>query len=139
MAKQSDVKNIETEKFIKNLEATATYKNINKGFKWDNIPWFAIITGENGSGKTALLEQIDKIHSLLEPYKSNNQKYIFNNHISSYIKYLDTFTLANKHYTYNNTSKTTLKNLYRQVTDLRKDNNLLKFLKDIWKSIITEA
>lgn len=126
MAKQSDVKNIETEKFIKNLEATATYKNINKGFKWDNIPRFAIITGENGSGKTALLEQIDKIHSLLEPYKSNNQKYIFNNHINSYIKYLDTFTLANKHYTYNNTSKTTLKNLYRQVTDLRKDNNLFK-------------
>ena len=42
-------------KFITSLKAEASYKNIKKGFQWDNIPQFAVIAGENGSGKTALL------------------------------------------------------------------------------------
>lgn len=44
-------------KKIKNLE---NYKNIKKGFEWNSIPEFAVITGENGSGKSSLLQGIEK-------------------------------------------------------------------------------
>lgn len=77
------------DKFISNLDAKANYKNIKKGFKWENIPRFAVITGENGSGKTALLEQINSIASFA---KSEN-KSIFSNQINSQIKYFDSIKL----------------------------------------------
>lgn len=77
------------EKFISNLDAKANYKNIKKGFKWENIPRFAVITGENGSGKTALLEQMNLIASVA---KSEN-KSIFINQINSQIKYFDSIKL----------------------------------------------
>lgn len=77
------------EKFISNLDAKANYKNIKKGFKWENIPRFAVITGENGSGKTALLEQMNLIAN---SNKSEN-KSIFSNQINSQIKYFDSIKL----------------------------------------------
>lgn len=77
------------EKFISNLDAKANYKNIKKGFKWENIPQFAVITGENGSGKTALLEQMNLIAN---SNKSEN-KSIFSNQINSQIKYFDSIKL----------------------------------------------
>lgn len=33
------------EKFITNLEANANYKNIKKGFKWENIPQICSYNG----------------------------------------------------------------------------------------------
>ena len=82
------------EKFITNLEAKASYKNIKNGFKWDNIPQFAVITGENGSGKTALLEQINIIKNEL---KSITTK-VFNIYTNSIILYVDNITLRDIHY-----------------------------------------
>jgi len=35
---------------------TGSYKSIEAPFSWDDIPQFAILTGENGAGKTQLLE-----------------------------------------------------------------------------------
>lgn len=77
------------EKFISNLDAKANYKNIKKGFKWENIPRFAVITGENGSGKTALLEQMN----LIANYNKSENKSIFSNQINSQIKYFDSIKL----------------------------------------------
>lgn len=77
------------DKFISNLDAKANYKNIKKGFRWENIPRFAMITGENGSGKTALLEQMNLIAN---SNKSEN-KPIFSNQINSQIKYFDSIKL----------------------------------------------
>lgn len=77
------------EKFISNLNAKANYKNIKKGFKWENIPRFAVITGENGSGKTALLEQMN----LIANYNKSENKSIFSNQINSQIKYFDSIKL----------------------------------------------
>ncbi len=78
-------KQLNSKKFIANLKAKENYKNIKKGFEWNNIPQFAVITGENGSGKTALLEQINSISN---SDTSKNQQ-IFNNQIQSQIKYFD--------------------------------------------------
>ena len=77
------------DKFISNLDAKANYKNIKKGFKWENIPRFAVVTGENGSGKTALLEQIN----LIENSNKSENKSIFSNQINSQIKYFDSIKL----------------------------------------------
>lgn len=38
-----------------NIKTTASYLSIQKGFEWNDIPQFAIITGVNGAGKTHLL------------------------------------------------------------------------------------
>lgn len=76
------------EKFITNLKAEQNYKNIKKGFEWNNIPKFAVITGENASGKTALLEQISFLSS-----ENENEQNIFNNQINSQIKYFDNIKL----------------------------------------------
>ena len=78
-----------SEKFITNFKSEENYKNIKKGFEWNNIPQFAVITGENGSGKTALLEQINAISNL---DTSKNQR-IFNNQIKFQIKYFDNIKL----------------------------------------------
>lgn len=43
---------------ITHLEIKDSYKNIKKGFVWEDIPQFAVVTGENGSGKSSLLEGI---------------------------------------------------------------------------------
>ena len=61
------------EQFITCLKANESYKNIKAGFEWNDITRFAVITGENGSGKTALLEQISFLS------KDNTQHSIFQN------------------------------------------------------------
>lgn len=38
------------------FEVSKDYKSFKAGFTWDDIPMFAIVTGENGVGKTQLLE-----------------------------------------------------------------------------------
>lgn len=111
------------EKFITNLDAKANYKNIKKGFKWENIPQFAVITGENGSGKTALLEQMNLIYSILES-KTKYNRYIFHNTINSVIKYFDSIKLENKSYSKNDTYVMPLANLYNIITDFRQENNI---------------
>lgn len=40
------------------LKLTSRYKSLQKGFVWNDIPPFAVITGVNGVGKTQLLEVI---------------------------------------------------------------------------------
>lgn len=111
------------EKFISNLDAKANYKNIKKGFKWENIPRFAVITGENGSGKTALLEQMNLIYSALES-KTKYDKYIFHNTINSIIKYFDSIKLENKSYSKNDIYVMPLASLYNIITDFRQENNI---------------
>lgn len=111
------------EKFISNLDAKANYKNIKKGFRWENIPRFAVITGENGSGKTALLEQMNLICSTLES-KTKYDKYIFHNTINSVIKYFDSIKLENKSYSKNDIYVMPLTNLYNIITDFRQENNI---------------
>lgn len=83
------------EQFITCLKANESYKNIKAGFEWNDIPRFAAITGENGSGKTALLEQINSLS------KDNTQHSIFQNFLGSKIRYYDNITLQNQQYTYN--------------------------------------
>lgn len=85
---------IKDEQFITNLKADESYKNIKAGFEWNNIPSFAVITGENGSGKTALLEQINFLS------KDKAQRSIFTNFINSRIQYYDNITLQYEHYAY---------------------------------------
>lgn len=111
------------EKFISNLDAKANYKNIKKGFKWENIPRFAVVTGENGSGKTALLEQMNLICSTLES-KTKYDKYIFHNTINSVIKYFDSIKLENKSYSKNDIYVMPLASLYNIITDFRQENNM---------------
>tara|TARA_R110000868_G_scaffold411409_1_gene703764 strand:- start:3253 stop:5001 length:1749 start_codon:yes stop_codon:yes gene_type:complete len=41
---------------ITKVEILKTQRSLSKGFAWDNIPDFAVITGINGSGKTHLLQ-----------------------------------------------------------------------------------
>lgn len=40
------------------LKLTTSYKSLQQGFEWNDIPPFAVITGVNGVGKTQLLEVI---------------------------------------------------------------------------------
>ena len=85
---------IKDKQFITSLRADESYKNIKAGFEWNDIPRFAAITGENGSGKTALLEQISFLS------KDKAQRSIFANFINSRIQYYDNITLQYEHYTY---------------------------------------
>ncbi len=91
------------ERFITSLRANESYKNIKAGFEWNAIPRFAVITGENGSGKTALLEQISFLS------KDNTQHSIFQNFLNSKIRYYDNIVLQNQQYTYNDTNKDSLR------------------------------
>ncbi len=54
------------------------YKNLTDSFEWKNIPMFAVITGRNGVGKSALLEAIrESINERLmddEEFKKNAAK-----------------------------------------------------------------
>lgn len=56
--------------YITYLEAKDSHKNIKKGFVWDNIPQFAVITGENGSGKSSLLQGIQEGRFLINHGKN---------------------------------------------------------------------
>ena len=91
------------EQFITCLKANESYKNIKAGFEWNDITRFAVITGENGSGKTALLEQISFLS------KDNTQHSIFQNFLNSKIRYYDNIVLQNQQYTYNDTNKDSLR------------------------------
>ena len=74
------------EQFITCLKANESYKNIKAGFEWNDIPRFAVIVGENGSGKTALLEQISLLSKDSEEYS------IFQNSLDNKILYYDNIT-----------------------------------------------
>ena len=118
------------EKFITKLEANASYKNIKNGFKWENIPKFAVITGENGSGKTALLEQMNLIYSSDNQNSNQNKIYIFLNRISSKIKYFNNIGLTNKSYSKNESSIIMLKNMYNISADFRQESNIFRIAKN---------
>lgn len=118
------------EKFITNLEAKASYKNIKNGFKLENIPKFAVITGENGSGKTALLEQMNLIYSSDNQNSNQNKIYIFLNRISSKIKYFNNIGLTNKSYSKNESSIIMLKNMYNITADFRQESNIFRIAKN---------
>lgn len=118
------------EKFITKLEANASYKNIKNGFKWENIPKFAVITGENGSGKTALLEQMNLIYSSDNQNSNQNKIYIFLNRISSKIKYFNNIGLTNKSYSKNESSIIMLKNMYNITADFRQESNIFRIAKN---------
>lgn len=118
------------EKFITKLEANASYKNIKNGFKWENIPKFAVITGENGSGKTALLEQMNLIYSSDNQNSNQNKIYIFLNRISSKIKYFNNIGLTNKSYSKNESSIVMLKNMYNITADFRQESNIFRIAKN---------
>ena len=97
------------EQFITCLKANESYKNIKAGFEWNDIPRFAVIVGENGSGKTALLEQISLLSKDSEEYS------IFQNSLDNKILYYDNIMLQNQHYNYND-SINPLKKLIEQET-----------------------
>ena len=110
------------EKFITNLEANANYKNIKKGFKWENIPKFAVITGENGSGKTALLRQIYNI----KVNQNANMLKIFNYDTIAEIKYINNIALQNKQYNFTNDYRNALKRIYETSINIENPNNEFK-------------
>ena len=124
---------LEIEKFIDNLEAKASYKNIKSGFQWKNIPRFAVITGENGSGKTALLEQMNLIYSSDNQNSNQNKKYIFPNRISSKIRYFNNISLSDRPYSKNNVSLNIIKTMYRIATDFRQENNIFIIAQNYFK------
>lgn len=124
---------LEIEKFIANLEAKASYKNIKSGFQWKNIPQFAVITGENGSGKTALLEQMNLIYSSDNQNSNQNKKYIFPNRISSKIRYFNNISLSDRPYSKNNVSLNIIKTMYRIATDFRQENNIFIIAQNYFK------
>ncbi|MGX2972325.1 AAA family ATPase [Helicobacter sp. T3_23-1059] len=100
-------------KFITSLKASASYKNIKKGFQWDNIPKFAVITGENGSGKTALLEQIDSISN----GNTTKNRQIFNIQTSSQVKYFDNIQLELDGYCVGDTNIQKCKENYENIVE----------------------
>lgn len=124
---------LEIEKFIANLEAKASYKNIKSSFQWKNIPRFAVITGENGSGKTALLEQMNLIYSSDNQNSNQNKKYIFPNRISSKIRYFNNISLSDRPYSKNNVSLNIIKTMYRIATDFRQENNIFIIAQNYFK------
>ena len=126
-------KQLDIEKFIANLEAKASYKNIKNGFKWENIPQFAVITGENGSGKTALLEQMNLIYSSDNQNSNQNRKYIFTNRINSKIRYFNNIILSDRAYSKNNVSLNIIKTMYRIATDFRQENNIFIIAQNYFK------
>lgn len=100
-------------KFIRSLKASANYKNIKTGFQWDNIPQFAVITGENGSGKTALLEQID----LISNGNTTKNRQIFNIQTSSKVKYFDNIQLDHDGYCVGDTNIQKCKENYENIVE----------------------
>ena len=120
------------ERFITNLRANESYKNIKAGFEWNDIPRFAVITGENGSGKTALLEQINFIS------KDNTRYSIFQNFLDSKIRYYDNIVLQNQHYTYNGTTKNLLRIAIEKLLTRNPYNNLIKQLQEYGQTISFE-
>lgn len=100
------------------LEAQDSYKNIKKGFKWEKIPKFAVITGENGSGKSSLLQGI------------KNGKLIINNHqrLQAIIEHLIEFKLHG--HSYNSAfvkdmerDEQNLRNVFSRETNFNHPNN----------------
>lgn len=55
---QEDVR--DDNRAIFSFQLRRSYKNLKAGFLWDNIPMFAVLTGENGVGKSHVLELITK-------------------------------------------------------------------------------
>jgi ABC-type cobalamin/Fe3+-siderophores transport system ATPase subunit len=50
---------------IGSIKLHSNYKSLSKDFEWNEIPQFAVILGENGSGKTHLLQYVEN-HSDLK-------------------------------------------------------------------------
>lgn len=74
--------------YIIELTGKDDCKNIKRDFEWKNIPRFAVITGENGSGKSALLQGI------------KNGKFVINNHqsLQAAIEFFSSFSLNGSGY-----------------------------------------
>lgn len=120
------------EQFITYLKANGSYKNIKSGFEWNDVPRFAVITGENGSGKTALLEQISFLS------KDNTRYSIFQNFLDSKIRYYDNIVLQNQQYTYNDNIKNSLKIAIEKALTRIPYNNLIKQLREYDQTISFE-
>lgn len=108
------------------LEAQDSYKNIKKGFKWEKIPKFAVITGENGSGKSSLLEGIMK------------KKFTINNHqgLQASVGLYNQFKLQDINYNSDFTAKLMrqeikLMDLYLKATDFNNPRNVFMLTKNI--------
>lgn len=56
--------------YLTTLTLQGTCKNLSNGFIWENIPMFAVITGKNGAGKSAILETILKGYEKLLRYRA---------------------------------------------------------------------
>ena len=54
------------EPILTSIELREGYKCFKKGFRWDNIPKFTILTGINGSGKTQLLRMLNGGHDTVD-------------------------------------------------------------------------
>lgn len=123
------------ERFITSLRANESYKNIKAGFEWNDIPRFAAITGENGSGKTALLEQISFLS------KDKAQRSIFTNFTDNRIQYYDNITLQYEHYAYDGSIIKPLKeaiekthtNFHHLNADIKKNYNKQITIKDFFE------
>ncbi|TLD84869.1 AAA family ATPase [Helicobacter trogontum] len=109
------------DKMITKLEAKASCKNIKIGFKWENIPQFAVITGENGAGKTALLEQINQ-SSLSSDY-GNKKIFDISNHFE--IKFITDIALKNPAYTFDKYTLEGIQTACRVILDIKKNNNIV--------------
>ncbi|ANV97940.1 hypothetical protein BBW65_03615 [Helicobacter enhydrae] len=110
--------------YITSIEANQDYKNITPLFKWEDIPKFAVITGENGSGKSALLNGI------------REGRFILNEHqrINAIIEYYDKFELGGAGYSDEFARRAEEhKNILRQKfiieTDLSNPKSMFNFAK----------
>lgn len=122
------------DKLITKLEAKASYKNIKIGFKWENIPQFAVITGENGAGKTALLEQIDQSSSSRN--YSNKKIFDISNHFK--IKFITDIALKNPAYKFDKYTLEGIKTACRTILDIKANYNVFYLLKHYMQKIFNK-
>lgn len=98
---------------LRDLKAVASFGVIKDAFVWEEIPDFAVITGENGSGKTQLLRQIAGLES----------KKIFPDIDRQNIIYKHTNEMGVKHSTYQTSD--TEKKFLEEIQNIRDSKNYI--------------